>query len=170
MIIVEGPKGAGKSTLANQLSVNLGLPVVQPFSGHRGRGDNLLAKVQQDLHGWPDPKNGGTKIYDGHPLIDEYIYGPMHRQRISDGFSGHHIRPLLDFFWDQSVIIYCRPPEPHVEGPDVQLYDFVLRYPLTGAHVFLYDYTQPHSYGRVESHARAHWVQRENIVLPGRRY
>lgn len=162
MIIIEGPADSGKTTLVNSLSVDLQLPIRQPFTGHRGRGDFLLDKVRDELHEWPNYRYG-TGIYDGYPLIDEYVYGTTHRGRISDGFDSSSIRPLLEFFFEQSLIIYCRPPDNVLSDPAVNLYDFLLRYPLTDARVIEYNYLDPYSYRKAIARAATHWRLREGI-------
>lgn len=138
MIIVEGPSNSGKTTLVNQLSTDLMMPVRDPFKGPHP-GDDLIAKVVEDLREWPTTV---TSIYEGYPLIGEYIYGPLHRKRVAVGFNNYSVKPILNFFWEATLIIYCRPPEEGVQDPALLYYDFLLNFPLSRGRIIRYDYTK----------------------------
>lgn len=109
MIIVEGPDGAGKTTLINQLVERYGLEVAP-------RVVSPDTKDLVDLKVWVDKNlDDGFqwKLFDRHRLISEFCYGPTLRQEQRPGF--------LDMDWVhfslwrlytkvQPLIIYCLPP------------------------------------------------------------
>lgn len=129
MIIVEGPQNSGKTTLLNQLTMDLNVQVKNPFYPHPG--DDLMEKVLEDLRSWSEPE---TWVYDGYPLIQEYIYGPLHRKKLARGFDSYAVRPVIRFFWTASLVVYCRPPNEYVESdPALHLYDIILDSPLVPA-------------------------------------
>ena len=153
MIIVEGPGNSGKTTLLNQLNMQLGLEVKDPFTPHPG--DDLMEKVLDDLRSWSEPE---TWVYDGYPLIQEYIYGPLNRKKLARGFDNFAVRPVIGFFWSTALIVYCRPPDEYVENdPALHLYDIILDSPLiSAAKVIKYNH-QATGYwnyltGRIEAH------------------
>lgn len=160
MIVVEGARGTGKSTLTAQLSKELSIPARMPFGGHRGRGDFLLERIKEELNKWPDPSYG-TGVYDTYPLINEWIEGPKHRSRISEGFLNFSIHPILDYFWEEAFIVYCRPDDDLIRDPSLPFYDFMLRLPLIGADVVEYNYMDPYGFSLIKSRAVTHRRLRE---------
>lgn len=162
MIIIEGAMGTGKSTLANKLSIQTGMPLCQSFIPYRNRGDRLIERVMEDLLKWKDTETG---IYDGHPMINEWIYGPTERKGLSEGFDVQAIKPWMQFFWAQSLIIHCRPPNELIhDSPEViHLYDVILRYPLLPRYVISYDYSIPYGISSVLSACNSHRRLREGI-------
>lgn len=155
MIIVEGPLHSGKTTLVNQLVADLNMPVRDPFRGPHP-GDELIGKVLTDLREWSITE---TSIYEGYPLVSEYIYGPLHRKRAALGFNNYSIKPVLNFFWEATLIIYCRPPEEDIRDPALQYYDLLLSFPLSRGRVVKYDYTQP-TLRSIETRIDTHDIQR----------
>ena len=108
MIILEGPDGSGKTTLARQLSGVTGLEIAP-------RVVSKDAEAQVDLVKWVDNnlKRGfHDTIYDRHRLISEPIYGPMLRPESEPMFDNFHwlSSQLLRFYRIGPVIIYCLPP------------------------------------------------------------
>ena len=108
MIIIEGPDGAGKTTLINQLMAEFNLDV-QP----RVVGKNTKDLV--DLKQWVEgdlEKGFRYTIFDRYRLISEFIYGPTLRVEQKPGFvdvvwSIIQIRKLQQI---GPIIIYCLPP------------------------------------------------------------
>lgn len=108
MLILEGPDGAGKTSLAIRLQRDLKLPISAKVVG-----SDTVATV--DLARWTEEniaKGFQQMIFDRHRLISEPIYGPVLR--------GHQDPRFLDMGWMSDmtwrfyaanpVIIYCMPP------------------------------------------------------------
>lgn len=109
MIIIEGPDGAGKTTLINLLSKDLDIPVAP-----RVVTKDMEAMV--DLQEWVEDflslgKDRDTCLYDRHRLISEPIYGSLHG-RVESGFD----KPQkLEEWWSRfcdmaPLVIFCIPP------------------------------------------------------------
>lgn len=114
MFIVEGPDGAGKTTLIRRLQENIDFEVMpRPCTSDGGIDMTTLRQwVDEDLS-LPMHHRG---FYDRYPLISEPIYGPLLRGRMADGFSdwkwmGHrlHMLTLRD-----PLIVFCLPPKQRV--------------------------------------------------------
>jgi hypothetical protein len=162
MIVVEGPDGAGKTTLINQLVELTGLPVAP-------RVVSKEAKAMVDLVQWvADNLDAGWQptIFDRHRLISEPIYGPIFREQPMEGFSNPlwFLDRLRSFYELEPLIIYCLPPLSTIYAnimtdPDNAIYheDPSLVHKVWGAYYnkittekalglfsFVYDYTQDH--------------------------
>lgn len=108
MIIVEGPDGAGKTTLINRLSEELDLPIAP-------RVVSKEAEAMVDLKAWTENnvKLGfQATIFDRHRLISEPIYGPALRDTDEPGFDDPvwFINMMYNLYDLDPVIIYCLPP------------------------------------------------------------
>lgn len=108
MIIVEGPDGAGKTTLVEELSRKLQLPVAPKVVDHN---TNAIT----DLVRWVDYniEQGLTPtLYDRHRLISEPIYGPIMRGRLEPGFDDFHWLKTrqAQFQTLKPLVIWCLPP------------------------------------------------------------
>lgn len=109
MIIVEGPDGAGKSTLIRQIQkrwpdLEVAPRVVSPDT-----------KDLVDLQQWVDhnlAEGFQYKLFDRYRLISEFIYGPALRYQMRPGFTSRvWTQVSMRKFRDISpVIIYCMPP------------------------------------------------------------
>lgn len=85
MIILEGPDGGGKSILAGQLldafpNLEMRARSIPDKDGPRD-GPELFDWAEADVRSWWSARLG---IYDRHPLVSEYIYGPIVRGCIRD--------------------------------------------------------------------------------------
>jgi hypothetical protein len=96
-IVLEGPDGAGKSTLAAQLSQLTGMPVVEG-KGPPKSADEFHARCERYL------ATTGV-IFDRHPCISERIYS-----KIVDRSSPLMSRHISSFARTLPFIIYVRPP------------------------------------------------------------
>lgn len=112
MVIVEGPDGAGKTTLISRLQQDFLMPVAPRVVTKEANAlVNLVDWVEENLA-------GGLQqvIYDRHRLISEPIYGPVLRQTMEPGFDDmewlyakqREIRELEPF------VIFCLPPPDQV--------------------------------------------------------
>lgn len=162
MIVVEGPDGAGKTTLIEFLVEKLEFPVAP-------RVVSKDAEAMVDLKQWvEDNVRGGWQpvIFDRHRLISEPIYGPVLRAQLEDGFSntGWFYSQLRAFYACNPTIIYCLPPLGRVwenvkNDPDnrvvadwrtIQIIwgsyfnKAMTEYSLKPKATWLYDYTDPH--------------------------
>lgn len=136
MIIIEGPRGAGKKTLANALALEFEVPIYDYGKQLAATGHISLTEVAKDLRGWESKEPG---IYVTHPLITEYIYGPLLRKRGIEEFYTWKVRPIIEYFKSVSVIIYCRPSS-MISDEALPYFDLLLRTPLASFRVWEYDY------------------------------
>lgn len=107
MIVVEGCDGTGKSSLVKLLSAQLNVPI-------HGRACTSQGGPIKDLFEWAaqDVDTFHTQpcaVYDRHPFISEYIYGPIARGRIDSRFHGQQARSITRKFAYNALVIYCDP-------------------------------------------------------------
>lgn len=107
MIIVEGPDGAGKTTLIKTLVEATGLPVAP-------RVVSKDAEAMVDLVKWTeDNVQAGFQplIFDRHRLISEPIYGPVLRAELTPEFMDTEwfYTQLDNLYACNPFIIYCLP-------------------------------------------------------------
>lgn len=111
MIVVEGPDGAGKTTLIEKLLNDFDLEL-QPkvvSSDTKAMTDLATWIEAQNSRGWDREK---PRLYDRHGLISEPIYcNAMNRspKRMFDNW-GWLALELVRFYNEQPIIIYCLPP------------------------------------------------------------
>lgn len=105
MIIIEGMDNTGKSTLAKKLSLKFNLKIIKS-SGPPEDKESWIKKIHYSID---QSKKGINFIYDRHPLISEYVYGPILRgKNLLDNEEGNQL--WKEFIEIQPFIIYCRPP------------------------------------------------------------
>lgn len=107
MIIVEGPDGAGKTTLVEQLSRSLGWPVAEKAVSSAAvtiRPPKEWVETSLSL-GWH------PMIYDRHALISEGIYGPAWKGRLRVPFEDAGWLEQMNLKWAQAhpFLIICLP-------------------------------------------------------------
>jgi hypothetical protein len=109
MLIVEGPDGAGKTTLIKRLEPQLRWPVAE-------RVVSKDAEAQVDLKAWVEENLETLKpkqlIYDRHRMISEPIYGPILRGILEPGFND---RAWYSYYKQRfeachPFVIWCMPP------------------------------------------------------------
>lgn len=157
-LIIEGPDGAGKSTLIEKLVDEFNLDRAPKFSRSlEGPNGGFIHQAQMDM---AQVESMQGFIYDRHPAISEPIYGPIIRR--SDAYYA-----LLPQFprWKAAVnLVICLPPwnvATQNLGHNPQLAGVEEHYPLIysayehfltitpPSFCTLYDYTLPGSYNQV---------------------
>jgi len=108
VLIVEGPDGAGKTTLIKKLQAQFGLEVAP-------RVVSKDAEALVDLKHWVEDNvitAPHKLIFDRHRLISEPIYGPVLRGEQQPGFIDTHWMTAMlgQFYAGEPLIIYCLPP------------------------------------------------------------
>lgn len=108
MILVEGPDGAGKSTLIKSLVEVTGFEVAP-------RVVSKDTKAMLDLKVWVEDNldlGPHDAIYDRYRLISEFIYGPVLRSTQAPGFDDPDwvLHNLSHLYKNDPIIIYCLPP------------------------------------------------------------
>lgn len=109
MIVVEGPDGAGKTTLIERLSKDLQIAVAPKFVKSDGEGsgtNDLFGEAYKDVVTMLDRP---VMIYDRHPLISEYIYGPIVRGIVPPDFLTSQAHATLRMMAEQVHVIWCLP-------------------------------------------------------------
>lgn len=111
VIIVEGPDGAGKSSLVSKLHHDLGNPVHERACTSEGGPVKELAQwVNSDLLAWRR-RDVPVSIYDRHPVISEFIYGPIVRGEFTDPeMSNIYMRRQVKMVATRSFTVFCLPP------------------------------------------------------------
>lgn len=109
MIIVEGPDGAGKTTLVQHLAQKFNIPVAERVV------DQDTKPLIDDLKHWTESnlKHGlQWMIFDRHRLISEPIYAPCMGRVAQPGFDDIQwfTARMIDFTRVRPFIVYCLPP------------------------------------------------------------
>lgn len=112
MIVVEGPDGAGKTSLIEKLRDITGLGVAP-------RVVNERAEAMTDLVKWTEinvSQGWHPQIYDRHRLISEPIYGTILRSDPEPGFDDLSWiqRQISLFHACEPIVVVCLPPIHHV--------------------------------------------------------
>lgn len=108
MIILEGPDGAGKTSLMSTLLDRF--PTIEEHerasSSKGGPVENIFEWAQADVQTWPLQP---LSFYDRHPLISEPIYGPIVREYLDPRFHSTEGEDLALHMLQQGLIILCLP-------------------------------------------------------------
>lgn len=125
-IIVEGPDGAGKSTLIRVLLEQFpSLELAPRFCTSTGGpidSASLLNAVTKDSLLFQK-----TRVYDRHPLFSEYVYSPALDRDLAPGFLSGQARLFHRAIQSSCLVIFCLPPLGAVEenlqaeGADFQM-------------------------------------------------
>ena len=107
MIVVEGPDGAGKTKMAERLSMALGVQI-EP------KAVNNEAQATVDMGEWIDhaiSQGFGLRLYDRFSLISELVYSPAmdNEWKPPHQHRGWLSNMLARFYGLEPFIIYCMP-------------------------------------------------------------
>ena len=113
-VIVEGPDGAGKTTLIELLEIMLDIERQPRRVGTDGVALVDLGQTVQDDLALEVTEPETLRLYDRHPLISGPIYDPF----IKGEFTGHQENPFHDglmasmatFYGQHNLVIVCLPP------------------------------------------------------------
>lgn len=104
MIVLEGPDGGGKSTLAQRLSENLEMKIV-PSEGpekYDGEIDERIMRYHMEYAG------RHNILFDRHPCVSQMAYSLVHQQ------SKPNEQLVNRFYQSRPLLIYCRPDPSNV--------------------------------------------------------
>lgn len=174
-LLVEGPDGAGKTTLIGQLCRDFGYEVKPRFSTSRGGPlDNLQTRVTRDLH------DNTPGIYDRHPFMSEVIYSWALRRKSQLTLNHPAVHQQMKDFFSRTPVILCLPPvevvQKNVDADLSNQLSGVAEMTSTLWHLYrnyprnfpflnftIYDYTQPEAYYRLREFLYNH-TPKENHV------
>lgn len=179
MVIVEGPDGAGKTTLIETLKIATGLGVhARASDSVGGPVADIFSWANEDVNTWSDQR---MAIYDRHPLISELIYGPLARNYLDPRFLTAESTHMFNKFYQNSIIILCLPPfdvlsknvlrEDQMPGvlenlPELyEEYTQLLRTIPLEVNVVVYDYTTPDSYPKLISWIDEHLTNKGSYFV-----
>lgn len=95
-VVLEGPDGGGKSTLAQALSTHLDMRVQEGAGPPKAPGE-IEARLRSYL--------GMTEtIFDRHPAVSQPIYASIRGELLTEQFA----TLLLDFYRTPTVLVYVR--------------------------------------------------------------
>lgn len=107
-IIIEGPDGAGKTTLITGLTRETAIPVHEKASTSTGGPvDNIADWAKSDLATWALQP---LAIYDRHPMFSEIFYGAVIRNHVDPWFGSDEASALAETMMSTGLVIYCLPP------------------------------------------------------------
>jgi hypothetical protein len=108
VIVLEGCDGTGKSNLAAKLAEELDVPLHErACTSERGPVPRLMDWAYDDVCTMSEQP---FSIYDRHPLISEYVYGPIVRSKLPVGFNGNTAHNLIRMMAKQVLVVWCQPP------------------------------------------------------------
>lgn len=105
LVLLEGPDGGGKTTLAQRLLKGTGHPtLLVKRSGPPGAVETLNAQAK-----WiADQADSGLNIIaDRHPIISDSIYGPVVRKESTPFWEPAEVARTIHR--TDTLIVYCRP-------------------------------------------------------------
>jgi hypothetical protein len=170
VIIIEGCDGTGKTRLIQRLAKDLGIPIHERASSSKeGPRQDLYEWAMRDVGTWRDQH---MSLYDRHPLVSEFIYGPIVRGHIDDRFYSLESLQTCRAFAQNAMIILCDPGDDEVKhnlaSETVQMDGVIENYRLIllsyrsllhywpGSWVRKWDYTHPEQYDAVLHRAKTH--------------
>jgi hypothetical protein len=189
MIIIEGPDGSGKTTLVHDLQRDTSLPLHPRFVNSDGTLTNGDANKPRSVlfdRAWHDActlRQQPISIYDRHPLVSEYVYGPIVRGELPEGFESGKARDAVYTMATQSLVVLCRPPlrslissvmaNKQMDGVIQRLGAIRAGYDILGTfwpeEMFIYNRENPNAYERllkaVQDHITAELMARQCVSV-----
>lgn len=109
MIIVEGPDGAGKTSLIKLMSRAWDIPVAPRVVSKDAEAVTNMKRWVEDNVLPATPRN---MIYDRHRLISGPIYGSLFRRPAAPGFSDPlWMTAMMESFYScRPLLVFCLPP------------------------------------------------------------
>ena len=167
MIIVEGPDGAGKTTLIQKLQYDFPSLTIRPrfCTSTGGPIEELSLAVYRD---YTRGIQEGSRfvLYDRHPIISEYIYGhDIPERHVDPAFLDRGMAIMAGRIIDLALVVWCRPPlevikanlDPDHEMPGVdtnidKIYEsYQIRELMWPGKCVKYDFTDQESYWTVRA-------------------
>lgn len=108
MILLEGPDGGGKTTLLGQLQLLYRLPQRPRFSDANGPYPDLYNRIYDDLHEINLPHTE-CQVYDRHPLVSDYVYGPALRGSLLPEFTWPSASTMRTAVAERCLVVWCMP-------------------------------------------------------------
>lgn len=108
MIILEGPDGGGKTTLMHEIMQRFPIvphPKFVPSDGVVDR-EKLYNAALEDTQTLCDQP---VQIYDRHPLISEYVYGPIIRGELPHQWESPSARMMRSILANHTLVVWCLP-------------------------------------------------------------
>lgn len=113
LVIIEGPDGSGKTTLANYLRKNVeAYAWLLRSNGPPTNVIDMLRTVRWITRDAPPHLN---VICDRFPIISEIVYGPILRDRCLHDYTPKLIAQYFLTAPYPTIIIHCRPPLQELE-------------------------------------------------------
>lgn len=109
LVILEGPDGSGKTTLATRLLKGTGHPLILVKRSGRPANHETLRHQSAWIHSQSETWNLNV-ICDRHPLISDGIYAKAVRHEESPWTAEQVADVLLDYR-DDILVIFCRTIE-----------------------------------------------------------
>lgn len=167
---MEGCDGTGKTTLLNRLAKDLSIPIHERAARSKeGPRADLYEWAIRDVGTWRDQ---AMSLYDRHPFISEYIYGPIVRGHVDDRFYSLEALQTTRNFALNALVILCDPGDDEVKHnlmSETEQMDGVvenhrlllmsyrsLMHYWPGSWIRKWDYTQPATYDAVLHRAKMH--------------
>jgi energy-coupling factor transporter ATP-binding protein EcfA2 len=108
MIVVEGCDGTGKSTLVRTLAKVLDVSIHErACTSEGGPVSRLMHWAYDDVCTMAEQE---FAVYDRHPLISEFVYGPIVRSKLPTGFDGNATHNLIRMMAKEVLVVWCQPP------------------------------------------------------------
>jgi DNA polymerase III delta prime subunit len=156
LIILEGPDGSGKTTLAQELRKELGVYTWLTSSNSKPTESSQIEEVTRWINNTPASI---INVVDRHPLISEFVYGSVIRNHVRHSLSFREMALEIGYI-QPTLLIHCQvnwrqqniniDEGDHMEGVDTNIRQLRRTYHQVmqaladnGLEHLDYDYTNP---------------------------